>query len=81
MGQEQLKQQLADRDKEFRAAVRWLVEMERFHNTYAPNKWSGDEISSIAEDSFKEAKADVIRTRNNLLEARKALAKEQKGAK
>lgn len=81
MGLEQIKQQLAEKDKEFRAAVRWLMEMERFANSHAPNEWSGDEIATIAKETFKEARADVVRTRNNLIEARKALAKEQKGIK
>jgi hypothetical protein len=69
---------LAEKDKEFKMAIRWLMEVERLNATHSTNNWMGDgslggDLAKIASVALYEAQVDVVRARKALLDARKAL--------
>lgn len=73
MSPEEKANNIAYKEKLFKEAVRWLLEVEKFNNNYGDDTWRDDglaEISDVAQHTYKEAIRAVIEARKELKKAR-----------
>jgi len=61
-------------ESEYRMAIRWLFDADRFKNSFSHEGWrdsSFSAIEQIAKDTYNEAIASVIAARRRLVKLRK----------
>lgn len=76
MKKDQLHKELGEAEKNFRAAIRWLMDADRFYHLFKPEDWRDDFFKTIADISEKtrmEAAIDVMKYRIEILGIKKKL--------
>lgn len=78
MDRKQLLDRMLEAEKEMRAAIRWLAEIERFKNVHAAEDWQDAEtalsqVAIIAKEVYGEAMISVIKMRRAYIVAREQL--------